>query len=151
MQLQVTKCDFHKYGPSGTMQHFDIMCIMGLNVINEKIYAILWFWFAFLCITTVFELILLVLAVILHSRSIWFNKIMFGNNHFSRQELLLVVRFSTFSDWMFLYLLSKNVYGKTFAEIISHIASKLSPFSVEAIKKKFDDTESLLEEKPSLI
>ncbi|GLV41270.1 Innexin 7 [Carabus blaptoides fortunei] len=40
---KVTKCSFHKYGPSGTIQNYDAMCVMALNIINEKIYTFLWF------------------------------------------------------------------------------------------------------------
>merc|ERR1719351_696156 len=42
---KVTKCTFHKYGPSGTVTRHDGLCILALNIINEKIYVFLWFWF----------------------------------------------------------------------------------------------------------
>merc|ERR1719343_1469125 len=42
---KVTKCTFHKYGPSGTITTHDGLCILALNIINEKIYVFLWFWF----------------------------------------------------------------------------------------------------------
>ena len=42
---KVTKCTFHKYGPSGTITKHDGLCILALNIINEKIYVFLWFWF----------------------------------------------------------------------------------------------------------
>ena len=41
----MTKCTFHKYGPSGTITTHDGLCILALNIINEKIYVFLWFWF----------------------------------------------------------------------------------------------------------
>jgi len=39
---KVAKCDFHKYGPSGSLMRYDIMCVLALNIINEKIYVYLW-------------------------------------------------------------------------------------------------------------
>ena len=45
MIFQVTKCTFHKYGASGTVTKHDGLCILALNIINEKIYCFLWFWF----------------------------------------------------------------------------------------------------------
>merc|ERR1711955_137828 len=42
---KVTKCSFHKYGPSGTIQKHDALCVLPLNIINEKIYIFLYFWF----------------------------------------------------------------------------------------------------------
>ena len=44
---KVTKCTFHKYGPSGTITRHDGLCVLALNIINEKIYVFLWFWFVF--------------------------------------------------------------------------------------------------------
>jgi hypothetical protein len=47
---RVTKCTFHKFGPSGTIQAHDALCILALNILNEKIYIFLWFWFIILAI-----------------------------------------------------------------------------------------------------
>ena len=49
---RVTKCTFHKYGSSGTIQKHDALCVLGLNIINEKIYITLWFWFVLLAVLT---------------------------------------------------------------------------------------------------
>ena len=49
---RVTKCTFHKYGASGTIMKLDALCVLGLNIINEKIYITLWFWFVFLALAT---------------------------------------------------------------------------------------------------
>lgn len=39
---RITKCTFHKYGASGSIQKHDSMCILALNILNEKIYIFLW-------------------------------------------------------------------------------------------------------------
>jgi len=49
---KITKCTFHKYGPTGTIEKHDGLCVLPLNIINEKIYIFLWFWFAFLAVLT---------------------------------------------------------------------------------------------------
>ena len=48
----MTKCTFHKFGPSGTVQKFDGLCVLPLNIINEKIYVFLWLWFIFLAVVS---------------------------------------------------------------------------------------------------
>ena len=49
---RVTKCRFEKYGGSGTIQNFDALCVLGMNIINEKIFIFLWFWYIMLAIVT---------------------------------------------------------------------------------------------------
>lgn len=49
---RLTKCTFHRYGSSGDVQRHDAMCILPINIINEKIYIFLWFWFYLLAIIT---------------------------------------------------------------------------------------------------
>lgn len=45
---RVTKCRFYKYGPSANIETIDALCLLPLNIINEKIYIFLWFWFLIL-------------------------------------------------------------------------------------------------------
>ena len=48
----MTKCTFHKFGSSGTVETKDGLCILPLNIINEKIYVFLWLWFIFLAVVS---------------------------------------------------------------------------------------------------
>ena len=54
---RMTKCIFHKFGGSGTIQRFDAMCVLSMNIVNEKIYIFLWFWFIILAVITGVNLI----------------------------------------------------------------------------------------------
>lgn len=54
---KVTKCTFHKFGPSGTVEKFDGLCVLPLNIINEKIYVFLWFWFIIMSVVTGIQII----------------------------------------------------------------------------------------------
>lgn len=65
---KMTKCTFHKYGPSGTIQKHDALCVMALNIVNEKTYTFLWFWFIILAIVTGLGLVWRILTMLLHAR-----------------------------------------------------------------------------------
>jgi len=65
---KMTKCNFYKYGASGTLQRHDALCVMALNVINEKIYSILWFWYLFVLGATVLGLLWRLLTLFLYKR-----------------------------------------------------------------------------------
>lgn len=79
---RLAKCNFFKYGPSGTVQSVDAMCILPQNVLNEKIYLFLWFWFIVLAVASVFALFyrLAVIARIITQKTIPFNAFKFANN-----------------------------------------------------------------------
>lgn len=47
---KMAKCEFFKYGPSGSMADRDLLCMLPLNIINEKIFAFLYFWYILLMI-----------------------------------------------------------------------------------------------------
>ena len=55
---KMTKCTFNRYGGSGTIQNHDAFCVLGMNIINEKIYIFLWFWFLILAAITGVNLVL---------------------------------------------------------------------------------------------
>ena len=45
---KVGKCTFRQFGPSGTVQTYDGICVLAVNIINAKIYVLFWFWLALL-------------------------------------------------------------------------------------------------------
>ena len=52
---KMTKCTLELFGPSGTVVNHDGLCILPINVINERIYLILWFVFFPLLIVTIID------------------------------------------------------------------------------------------------
>lgn len=64
---RLTKCTFHKFGASGTIQKLDALCVLALNILNEKIYIFLWFWFIILAVITAINLIYSMALVLLPS------------------------------------------------------------------------------------
>merc|ERR1712127_785173 len=63
---KVTKCIFQKYGPSGSLQKHDALCVLPLNIINEKIYIFLYLWFVFLAAVSGIWLLYRLLTIISH-------------------------------------------------------------------------------------
>ncbi len=40
------------FGPSGTLQNLDALCVLPLNILHDKIFLILWFWYFILFLMT---------------------------------------------------------------------------------------------------
>lgn len=125
---KVTKCNFHKYGPSGSIQKHDAMCVMALNIINEKIYIFLWYWFVLLAIVTVLSLTWRVATIFLHSRSDVFNRYAFWfgcSQAIDVFDMMTVTRRCYFSDWLFLRYMAKNMDGFVFKDLFHGLAYQL--------------------------
>lgn len=64
---KVTKCTFHNFGSSGTVQRFDGMCVLPINMLNDKIFLVVWLWLFLLLVITSLHLVFR-LATILSSQ-----------------------------------------------------------------------------------
>lgn len=64
---RVTKCTFLKYGASGTIQKHDALCVLAVNILNEKIYIFLWFWMIILAVLSGCAILYSALVVMLPS------------------------------------------------------------------------------------
>ena len=67
---KMTKCDFHLYGPSGTLQNVDALCVLGVNVLNEKIFLVLWFWLLLLLLVSAGQVLLRFVLLLNPSRRV---------------------------------------------------------------------------------
>jgi len=120
---KMTKCTFHKFGPSGTVEKFDGLCVLPLNIINEKIYVFLWFWFIILTVITGFQICyrLIVLfmprlrEVLLKSRS----------RLSMMYKVESVCRRLGVGDWFLLYQLGKNIDPLIFKEFIGELYKRV--------------------------
>ena len=120
---KVTKCTFHKFGPSGTVEKFDGLCVLPLNIINEKIYVFLWFWFVIVCIITGVQLIYRA-AIIVMPR---LREILLRTRArlAQMQKIETICRESRLGDWFLLYQLGKNMDPLVFRDFINELFSKL--------------------------
>ncbi|XP_050663674.1 innexin inx7 [Leptidea sinapis] len=125
---KVTKCIFHKYGPSGSIQQHDALCVMALNIIHEKIYVILWFWLLFLFIVSALAVLWRLLSFFMFRRSLKFNEMMFrhaSNSKFNPYNVINVVNGCEYGDWLFLYYLAKNMKSVVFQDLFQKISEEL--------------------------
>lgn len=119
---KVTKCTFHKFGPSGTTQRIDGLCVLPLNIVNEKIYVFLWFWFIILAVVSGLSL-LYRLAVVLGAQARMY--LLRAQARLApRNEVELVARKCQIGDWFVLLLLGKNIDPLVYKELICDLARR---------------------------
>ncbi|XP_043275459.1 innexin inx7-like [Venturia canescens] len=145
---KVTKCTFHKYGPSGTIQKHDALCVMALNIVNEKIYTFLWFWFIILAIVTGLGLVWRILTMLLHARSKAFNKLVFSMacpGKYNPWSVLRVTNEYYFGDWLFLYYIAKNLDNYAFKDLLEQLGHDMEDRRAARFRRTFG---SVTEEEP---
>lgn len=120
---RMTKCTFHRYGSSGDVQKHDALCILPLNIVNEKIYIFLWFWFVFLAIIS--GVILIYRVVIILFPQLRYITLRSRARLTDRYHLRLVMDVSKLGDWFLLYLLCKNMDGQHFRELMQEFSKEI--------------------------
>lgn len=120
---KVTKCTFHKYGPSGTVQKFDGLCVLPLNIVNEKIYVFLWFWFVFLSVVT--GISLLYRAAVIVGPQIRMYLLRARSRLAPQDQVEAISRKCQIGDWFVLYQLGKNIDPLVYKELVADLAKKL--------------------------
>ncbi|EAA43180.3 AGAP001477-PA [Anopheles gambiae str. PEST] len=125
---KVTKCHFYKYGPTGSIQKHDALCIMALNVINEKIFTFLWFWYVVLFCVAVLAIVWRMLTLLLHNRSYKFTALILSfasPGRLNPQDVEIITKRLRFTEWLFLYYLAKNMDAHLFRKVLRQITDEL--------------------------
>lgn len=109
---RMTKCIFYKYGGSGTIQRIDSMCVLSMNILNEKIYIYLWVWFILLAVITGVFLIVRALQFFMpdfRERMTMLEAVGYVGRHDieKQRHIQEVVQKFGYSDWLILYYLAR--------------------------------------------
>ncbi|RWS30421.1 solute carrier family 35 member G1-like protein [Leptotrombidium deliense] len=104
---KMAKCHFEKYGPSGHLEKWDALCLLPLNLINDKIFLFLWIWLLFLLVITVTSAIFHALLFISPNVRFWF--IVLSNTSFNPSDMEVLTDNLSFGDWFLLHLFKQNV------------------------------------------
>merc|ERR550539_525656 len=129
---KVTKCTFHKYGPSGTITRHDGLCILALNIINEKIYVFLWFWFVSVAIFSAFALLYRMFIILIPSMrvSAILARNLYQVDKKIVEDVLNCPRHSwvdKIGDYFVIYLLAKNLPPVAMKELLEKLRPVMQP------------------------
>lgn len=124
---RVTKCIFHKYGASGSIQKHDSLCILPLNIVNEKTYIFIWFWFMILA--TMLTFLVIYRIVIIVSPSIRPRILHAKHRGIPIETCKVLCRKVDLGDWWILLMLGTNMDPIIYREIIAELAKKIETTS----------------------
>lgn len=121
---RMTKCTFYKYGVSGEVERHDAVCILPLNVVNEKIYVFLWFWFLLLGVLSFITVLYRIVIIFSPRTRVYLLKLRF--RLVRREAVETIVRRSKVGDWFLLYMLGENLDTVIYRDVMHELANKLA-------------------------
>merc|ERR1712241_1295808 len=129
---KMTKCTFHRYGPSGTITRHDGLCILALNIINEKIFVFLWFWFVLLAIISALALVYRMFIILIPSMrvSAILARSLYQVEKRTVEDVLNCPRHSwvdKIGDYFVMYLLTKNLPPIAMKELLEELRPVMQP------------------------
>ncbi|XP_067136974.1 innexin inx2-like [Centruroides vittatus] len=128
---RLTKCTFHRYGSSGDVQRHDAMCILPVNIVNEKIYVFLWFWFI---IITTLSCYILIYHIVLYFMPYFRYIVLKGKARMSSsQHIDIIAQKCKMGDWFIIELLAKNMDPINFRDLVADLAKKIERKSAEIV------------------
>ena len=120
-----TSCRFNYHGGTGQRQRIVSMCVLPMNVVNQRIYMILWFWLIFLSIIS--GLTVLYRLAMFSQR--WIRSKLMHLRMGKKKSQYHSVRALSYEcglgEWFLLYLLCNNINTLIFEEIIQDLQEKL--------------------------
>jgi len=116
---KVVKCSMSYIGVSGDIVNNSGMCTLPINIINEKIYLVLWLWFTCLaCISTLSLVYQSILLLFPSTRKI---EIQIRSRSTQRHQVGWVIDQSTYGDVVLLQLISNNTDPAQFTALLDHL------------------------------
>jgi len=119
---RMTKCTFHQFGPSGDLQRYDTLCVMPINIVNEKVFLFLWFWLYFLVALTGISLIYRLLSILCPCLRVNSLKL---SGKCPRQVVQQVLKAGNIGDWFLMLLISKNINKQNFRDLLADVKMKV--------------------------
>jgi len=122
---RVASCNYFRFGPGGDQEKINAICILALNMINDKVFALIWWWCCFLSCLGALRLIYS--AVLASSAYLRFQVFNLRVNRYvkrcTKKELIQAyIRSIPRGDWFVLYQLSKNLYRPFFMDFLTTLS-----------------------------
>lgn len=119
----ITKCTFYEYGPSGTRENYEGLCILTGNVVNERIYVFLWFWIYVLAIIS--GIVVLYRIALLASPTLRLSKFRTWSLMDLPHDVQLVHEQLQIGNWFLLHGPCKNMNPMIYKQLVSRIARRI--------------------------
>ncbi|XP_039498287.1 innexin inx6 [Drosophila santomea] len=119
---KVAKCEMFVYGPSGTPNVLDILCVLPLNILNEKIFAVLYVWFLFIAMLATINILYRLLLICCPELRLQLLRTHLRG--MPKAHVREVLASAGYGDWFVLMCVSINVNPSLFRELLEQLYAK---------------------------
>ena len=145
---RIAACSYHRFGGAGEGSNIEALCILALNVINDKVFLVIWWW--------LFLLVWLgVLRIIFRSVQMYSARLRFCmlnlrmHRYFKRNENIDKVKQYIYvcsrGDWFVLYQLSKNLNRPFFMDFLVTLCRQVDPDPEKGISCNADPGDGIMD------
>lgn len=120
---KMSKCRVRRFGTSGEVQIHDAICLLSLNIVNEKIFVALWFWFMAVLVISIINAFYRI--IMLTSKKYRYVQIKTLASMINKSELDSVRRNGSCGDWFMLSLLQENIKAHQFKHVVTTLSREL--------------------------
>jgi len=144
---KVVKCYMNHFGPSGSLVPQHGLCTLPVNIVNEKIFLVLWLWFILLTLFSLLHLSYSILSFVLPSFRMARLRTFCPSLHPALFRQL--ASSLSYGDTVLLMLIAKNCDTAQFTALLSTLATQVGGHygSSNSIEEPYGDGGSLLKRK----
>ncbi|XP_031633594.1 innexin inx4-like [Contarinia nasturtii] len=113
------KCTFEPYRPSGTIQQFDALCLLPLNILNQKLFLIVWLCYILQIIISFLNLLFWLIITLSENARIY---ILYqeAQKSVSHEAIENASRKARLGHFFVLSQIARNTNPGTFIELVSN-------------------------------
>ncbi|XP_064548661.1 innexin inx6 isoform X1 [Drosophila montana] len=116
---KVAKCEMFIYGPSGSPNVLDILCVLPLNILNEKLFAVLYVWFLFIAMLAAINILYRLLLVCCPELRLQLLRTHLRG--MPKAHVRQVLASAGYGDWFVLMSVSINVNPTLFRDLLEQL------------------------------
>jgi len=146
---RLASCNYWRWGPGGMQENINAICVLALNMINDKVFLVLWWWFFLVSVIGILRLVYRFIQT--QSSKLRFQLINMRMNRYFKRPTTKMCKIESYlcqcslGDWFVLYQLSKNLNRPFFFDFLVHLSQRYD----KEYPDEEDDTRPLMSQMES--